>query len=115
MDQHIDILKLPPHTTDRLQPLDVCCYKSLKVKWDRNIADWIVKHRAKRVTKSDFLGLVADVYEECFTNSLIKKAFEKCGIYPLNRTMYPTSAFAPNLLNIYNMEKERDQMVSNSF
>ena len=114
MDEHIDILKLPPHTTDWLQPLDVCCIKSLKVKLDRNMADRTDKHRAKRVLKSDFLGLVSEVYEECFTDSLIKKAFQKCGIYPLNRDMYPTSAFASNLLNVYNREKAHNQMVSNS-
>lgn len=93
MDEGIDILKLPPHTTDKLQPLDVCCFKSLKTKWDRNLAKWSTQHKARRVSKCDFLGLVSDVWGECFKEDLIKKAFEKCGIFPFNRERYPVSEF----------------------
>jgi len=105
MDEGIDILKLPPHTTDRLQPLDVVCFKSVKAKWDKNLHKWTAQHKAKRVSKSDFLGLVGEVWGECFKEDLIKKAFDKCGIYPFNRDRYPISAFAPHLLDAYRSDR----------
>ena len=30
MEEHITIVKLPPHITNKLQPLDVCCFGPLK-------------------------------------------------------------------------------------
>ena len=111
MDEHVDILKLPPQT-DRLQPLDVCCFRSLKVSWEKKLVKWSIQHKAERVTKHDFMGLVAEVWGECFTPILIKKAFEKCGIYPFNQERYPTSAFAPHLLELYNNLKARDEQVN---
>ena len=66
-----------------------------------------MQHKAKRVTKSDFLGLVAEVWSKCFNETLIKKAYEKCGIIPLNRNRYPKTEFAPHLLELYNSEKNR--------
>jgi len=111
MDEHVDILKLPPHTTDRLQPLDVCCFRSLKMTWEKKLVKWSIKNKAKRVTKHDFMGLVSEVWGECFTPSLIIKAFDKCGIYPFNRDRYPTDAFAPHLLDLYNKMQTREEQV----
>lgn len=115
MDENIDIIKLPPHTTDKLQPLDVCCFKSLKSVWDKNLAKWTSQHRARRVTKYDFLGMVSNVWGQCFTTELITKAFEKCGLYPFNRDRYPITEFAPNLLAVYQREKQRRQEVSQTY
>ena len=114
LDEGIDILKLPPHTTDKLQPLDVCCFKSLKQKWDRNLAKWTAQHRARRVAKSDFLGLVSEVWGQCFTEELVKKSFDVCGIFPVNRNKYPTRVFDPHLLTLYNNQRSRlVQIVTN--
>jgi len=65
------------------------------------------------VAKRDFLGLVANVWDDCFKPDLIKGAFEKCGIYPFNREKYPTSEFAPNFLTLYQKERHRLQQVAN--
>ena len=53
----VTLLKLPPHTTDRLQPLDTCCFRPLKVQWDKAIAKWTRENRARRITKHEFVEL----------------------------------------------------------
>lgn len=45
-ENKVTVLKLPPHTTDLLQPLDVSVFKSLKEKWGR------VLHQRLRKTRS---------------------------------------------------------------
>lgn len=55
--EQISLLKLPPHTTDRLQPLDVCCFKPLKTKWDKKINEWSSMNHARRITKPEFIVL----------------------------------------------------------
>ena len=36
MEEYITIVKLPPHVTDKLQPLNVCCFDPLKREWKKN-------------------------------------------------------------------------------
>ena len=36
MEEHIMTVKLPPHATDKLQPLDVCFFGPLKQEWEKN-------------------------------------------------------------------------------
>ena len=57
-EEQVHLLKLPPHTTDRLQPLDVVCFKPLKVCWDKKIASWNTATHSKRIPKAEFIGLV---------------------------------------------------------
>ena len=35
IDEDVNILKLPPHVTDKLQPLDVACFGPLKRAWEK--------------------------------------------------------------------------------
>ena len=35
MEEYITIVKLPPHVTDKLQPLNVCCFGPLKREWKK--------------------------------------------------------------------------------
>ena len=35
--EKITIVKLPPHVTDRLQPLDACCFGQLKCEWENKL------------------------------------------------------------------------------
>ncbi len=87
--ENITIIKLPPHTTDRLQPLDVCCFKPLKSRWDKAIATWQNTHNARRITKSEFVDLVGQVWDTAFTHANMIKSFEKTGMFPVNRSIYP--------------------------
>ena len=56
-EEDISLLKLPPHTTDRLQPLDVCCFKPLKTKWDEAISKWTKINAAAKMTNAQFVTL----------------------------------------------------------
>ena len=99
--QRVSIIKLPPHTTDKLQPLDVCCFRSLKSGWDKKLAQWNRLHGARAVSKSEFVDLVGEIYPQCLTKQTITSAFQKTGIYPPNRNSYPVERFDPALLASY--------------
>lgn len=55
--EKVTILKLPPHTTDRLQPLDVCCFRPLKVQWDKRMVSHL-RHGSGKVDKASFVVVV---------------------------------------------------------
>lgn len=54
---NVTILKLPHHTTDLLQPLDVSVFGSLKVKWGTALFKRLRKTRAT-LSKSEFATLL---------------------------------------------------------
>lgn len=56
--EQVHLLKLPPHTTDRLQPLDVVCFRPLKVRWDKELSAWNTQHHGAKIPKREFIELV---------------------------------------------------------
>ena len=56
-EEQVTLLKLPAHTSDRLQPLDVCCFRPLKQKWDEAISRWTKEYAARRVNHAEFITL----------------------------------------------------------
>lgn len=61
------IITLPPHTTDVLQPLHVCCHKPLNTRWDATITKWQAANYAHRITKGEVVDLLGKVWDECFS------------------------------------------------
>lgn len=79
------ILVLPPHTTHRLQPLDVGLFSPLANAYSKRLdaythggLGWV------SMTKRLFWPLFRDAWEASFTVKNIQKAFETTGIWPLN-------------------------------
>lgn len=56
-DEQISLLKLPPHTTDKLQPLDVACFAPLKRVWDKAMHKWNQENAGERIPRHEFIRL----------------------------------------------------------
>ena len=78
LEWKVTILKLPPNTTDLLQPLDVSVFKSLKQKWGQLLHARLRKTRSA-LTKSEFATAISsdDVWEQSFTKTSIVNGFRK--------------------------------------
>ncbi|CAK1583778.1 unnamed protein product [Parnassius mnemosyne] len=89
----ITILKLPPHTSHLLQPLDVAVFRSFKCKWDAKLVIWQRHNVGLKMPKNVFSQTFADTWQE--TNAeIIKSGFKKTGIYPFNPEL-PQDIFEP--------------------
>lgn len=51
VDNEIIILKLPPHSSHLLQPLDLAVFKPLIGAWDVKLVSWQRKHVGKNCQK----------------------------------------------------------------
>ena len=72
----IHLLKIPPHTTHLLQPLDVGVFNHIiKGVWQTVVADFTRRER-RIISKKDFPGLLKKVWEI--------SGFKKTGIIPFN-------------------------------
>ena len=82
-DNSIICLCYPPHSTDRLQPLDVGCFSPLK-----NIYGRLVQEKAElgiyHIDKPDFLVLFQQARIIALTPKNIKSAFQAVGILPFD-------------------------------
>lgn len=101
--ENIIIIKLPSHTTDLLQPLDKCCFRPLKLEWDKKLIRWQMENQHK-LSKSEFADLLCETWHDGFKPATIISGFVSTGIYPVNRLKYPVSRFDPTKLQRYYQE-----------
>lgn len=99
-DNGIIYMSFPPHTTHRLQPLDVGIFGPFKAKLKVAFNDWHVNNPGKTLTIYNIPGLAKRAYFESFNCKNITSAFEKTGISPFNRLVFSDDDFAP--LQVYN-------------
>ena len=83
---NIEFACFPPNSTDKMQPLDVGYFRSLKGKWREQLRKYAKEDPSQRLLdKVRFPGMLKEVIEALDTKELMTKAFGKCGLVPLNR------------------------------
>lgn len=85
-DQHgIILLILPPHTTHRLQPLDVGLFQPLSTNYSWEL-DRMMNQSSGHVSmsKSFFWPMFKRSWDKAFTEDNIQSAFRKSGIWPID-------------------------------
>ena len=85
-DRHrILLIILPPHSTHRLQPLDINLFSPLATYYTKEIDQLLFEGQGLvRMTKRDFWRLFRPAWEKAFSNENISSAFEAAGIEPFN-------------------------------
>lgn len=92
-DNHIVMLSLPPHSSHRMQPLDVTFFGPLKAAYRRE-CDFFMKSKAMvKITPYD----ISDIFNRAYSNvASIQKGvsgFSATGIYPLNPNIFSDEDF----------------------
>ena len=79
----IIILILPPHSTHRLQPLDLNCFQPLATKYQVYLDQWLLRSVGQvSMTKRNFYEIFKPSWLESFSKSNICGGFKKAGIWP---------------------------------
>lgn len=95
-DENITILKLPPHTSHVLQPLDLSVFRPMKIKWDEELIKWQRKNYGKKLPKSVFSTMIANIWKN-LNPTIIKSGFEKGGIFPFSNKVVTPEKFQPEV------------------
>ena len=75
----------PPHSTHRLQPLDIGLFSPLALYYSQAIDRLLSESQGLvRLTKRDFWPLFYEAWEKAFHAKNVRSAWEKAGIYPFN-------------------------------
>lgn len=94
------ILTLPPHTSNRLQPLDVSVFGPFKTYLAKEMDNWLTNHPGSRITEYDMAPIIKNTLIKALTPINIIKGFEKTGICPYDPDVFQESDFeaAENIL-----------------
>ena len=91
---NVTLLKLPPHTTHILQPLDVGLFKGAKEAWRGIVADHTRRNRCN-IRKSEFPGLLQILWKDGIKSNSLVSGFKKCGPQSVSpKATMPSEPFA---------------------
>jgi hypothetical protein len=81
----IIVLVLPPHSTHRLQPLDVGMFQPLATVYSKQLNKLTFNGQGYvSMKKRHFFSLFREAWAESFTEENIQLVFKKAGIWPIN-------------------------------
>ncbi len=85
-ENDIAFVCLPANSTDKLQPLDVGFFGPMKSHWRKQLHKYSnMDPSAKLLQKMHFPKMLKKLLDSLSPGQLLPKAFEKCGIVPVNR------------------------------
>lgn len=83
IDNNIELVCIPPHTSHRLQPLDTHVNMPLKRQWATLVQTYISEHSSVMINRFDFIKLLVKLWPLLESKrGLIVESFQHCGIYP---------------------------------
>lgn len=91
----IIIVTIPPHTSHRLQPLDVSFYFALKTAYNTECSSYLKSHVGERITTNEIAEIFNNAYGRVATPEKAIKGFKETGIFPLNADLFTEEDFAP--------------------
>lgn len=87
------MVSLPPHTSNKTQPLDRTVYGPMKHYYNSGVDVWMKNHPGRTYSIYDISGVLGDVYPLAFSTGNILSGFRCTGIYPLNPNIFPDNEF----------------------
>ncbi|CAH1998700.1 unnamed protein product [Acanthoscelides obtectus] len=92
---NVVILSLAPHTTNKMQPMDVAVYGPLKTHFEREVNIFQKSHPGRIINQYDVSRLLAPAYLKAAVAINAVHGFEKPGIWPVNKHAFGDEHFTP--------------------
>lgn len=77
------MLTLPPHTSHRLQPLDLTYFGPIKTAYNQECENHMADRFGQPITQYDIVELFTNAYNRCSNLQKAASGFRSAGIYPL--------------------------------
>ena len=92
----INIVTLPPHTSNKTQPLDLSVFGPLKTCFNSTANAWMLSHPGKTITIYQMAQLMGSASLKAATPENILSGFRQAGIWPLDRNVLSNEQLIPS-------------------
>lgn len=92
----VTILTVPPHSTGKLQPLDVGVFGPFKTAYNKAVDSWMMRNPGQTYSIYAVAECVREAHMKAMTPGNICAAFKATGIFPFNRNVFTDLDFAPS-------------------
>lgn len=92
-EQGICLLTLPPHTSHKVQPLDISFFGPLKSAFNRQCDSYLLT--AEKITQYDLAQIFAKAYVHSATMEKAQSGFRTSGIWPFQPDKFTDDDFLP--------------------
>lgn len=87
-DNGVTLLTIPPHTSHRLQALDVSVFGPFQNYYNSAADSWMHRHPGQTLTIYQVAEIMGIAFDKAMTPSNIKSGFKKTGIFPFDRNVF---------------------------
>lgn len=94
-DNGVVLLCLPPHTSHKLQPLDVSFFKPLSLYYAEELRKWLRSNPGKVVTLFQISTIFGAAFVHAATMSTAMNGFKKTGIWPPDLNVFEDADYLP--------------------
>lgn len=92
----INNVTLPPHTSNKTQPLDLSVFGPFKSYFNAQADTWMLKIPGKTITIYQMAELMGKAWQRAATPSNILSGFRVSGIWPLGRNAFSSQGYLPS-------------------
>ena len=92
-NHHIVMIGFPPHTTHRLQPLEVSFFGPLKMFYNQTCDDFSITYPGQVIPDCNNGELLTTAYCKAATVGNAVRGFKECGIEPFNSQIFHKEDF----------------------
>ena len=105
----VTIITLPPHSTHRMQPLDVAVFKSLKSAYNNSVDTWMRSNPGRRVSEYEIAQLFSTAYTKAATMDRAINGFRAAGLWPNDAGVFTDEDFVASQLTDETQPDGEDQ------
>lgn len=92
----IHIVTLPPHTSQKTQPLDRTVFGPMKAYYNQAANSWMLRNPGRTLSIYDVASLINEAFIKAMTPSNIMAGFKASGIWPFDCSVFNDDAFLPS-------------------
>lgn len=91
---NVSIVCFPPHSTHKMQPMDVGFMSPLKTYYAQAIETWLRNNPGRTLPNNNVCKLLGEAYNKAATMETSVNAFRKSGLFPCNRHVFQDVDFS---------------------
>lgn len=102
----VHMITIPPHSSHKVQPLDVGFFAPLKTYWAQAVNDYLMLHPGETVDIKKVCSIFKPAFKKVLHPDYGKNAFKETGLWPFDRNKFTEKLFLPSMVTDQNLNEQ---------